>query len=237
MWPPFAENMGKEVLEYWKDWADFAGLIFAFIVGVGVVGEFAAHFAYRYFSRQLEPIILAEEESLRKQIAEAEARAAEANARAAEANEKMEQEKLARAKIEQRIAPRVLPIPARERIIKTLKKFSGTTFDMAIQQEADSEALALVIDDILKSAGWNEIDWKGGMLVFTRPGRNVAGIIVLNDVILQMDKSRVSEFMPAATALASALVKEGITARAEGGSGTHAENTHALHVLVGQKTK
>src|SRR5438132_5226744 len=141
MWPPFADNVTKEVLEYWKDWADFAGLIFAFIVGVGVLGEFAAHFAYRYFSRQLEPLNLAEEEALQQQIADADARAAEANALAAEANEKMEQQRLARVKLEQRMAPRTLTMSARDRILGKIKKFSGTKFDIAVQQEPDSGSL------------------------------------------------------------------------------------------------
>jgi hypothetical protein len=70
--------MDKAALELWKDRADFWALIFAFVVGVGVVGEFIAHFAYRYFSRELEPIISGEDRQLRQNVADADRELAQA---------------------------------------------------------------------------------------------------------------------------------------------------------------
>jgi hypothetical protein len=95
-----------EAATYWLTWVRFGQLIAVFLVAIGVVAEFAGE----YLSRKLEiPIDAAREEKLAALTAEAtSARAAiaEANARAAEANQKAEEEKLARVKIEEKLAPR-----------------------------------------------------------------------------------------------------------------------------------
>lgn len=59
---------------------------------------------------------------------QAKAQAADANARAAEANQKAEEEKLARVKIEQRLAPRALSDDQAAAIAKKLIQYSGQQY-------------------------------------------------------------------------------------------------------------
>src|SRR6266851_1506813 len=138
--------MDKSALELWKDRADLAALIFAFVVGVGVVGEFIAHFAYRYFSRKLEPIIATEEKELREHVAQANIRAAdatehaaEANKQAAEANRVAEQERLARVKLEEKLAFRHLTLEQKRSLIAKLAPCAGHSVQV-FAQSRDFEA-------------------------------------------------------------------------------------------------
>jgi len=81
----------------------------------------------------------------------------------------------------------------------------------------DSEVTDLVsaIESALNSAGLKQINWEGGDVVFTRPGKAIVGNVTISGVIIQMHPSHVQEFSEAATELAKALVGEGIAAKAE----------------------
>lgn len=138
-------EMDKAFLELWKDRADFWALIFAFVVGVGVVGEFVAHFAYRYCSRKLEPILADEDRQLRQNVADA-------NARAAQANEKTAELQAQNLELEKMLEPRRLPPDVKSKA--QLEGFAGT--HVLIQSVPDFEAmrLGMQVAWVLNNLGW-----------------------------------------------------------------------------------
>jgi hypothetical protein len=94
----------------------------------------------------------------------AEARIAEANRAAAEANRLAEQERLARTKIEERLAPRRVGREQHDRSIGLLKPYAGSV--VAVTKLGDMEAgvLADEIMAVLREAGWRlEISYSGIM--------------------------------------------------------------------------
>lgn len=95
--------------------------------------------------------------------AEAQERIAQADARAAEANEKAEKERLARVKIEARLAPRHLTSDQQERIASRLSRWAilpGTDMRQSVAvfpttHVFESENLATLIANALTAAGWD----------------------------------------------------------------------------------
>jgi hypothetical protein len=116
--------------------------------------------------------------------------------------------------------------------------YNGTKFDMAIAP-GDLEVTDLVaaIESALNSAGLKQINWEGGDVVFTRPGKATVGNATISGVTIQMHPSHVQEFSEAATELAKALVDEGIAAKAEYGIGNAATNENAMHILIGSNPR
>ena len=92
-----------------------------------------------------------------------------------------------------------------------------------------------VVEDILLKAGWTQLDWKGGDLVFKRASKKDVGIVTMVGMFVQMDPSKVTEFTQPAYTLQEAFKAEGIAARAEPGSASTAENKEAMHILIGKK--
>lgn len=99
--------------------------------------------------------------ALRERIASAEARAAEANRAAAEANEKAEQERLARVKLEARLAPRAMSLAQHEVALHAaLLPFAGTQFWVITQTAEDRDPgteqmqFAALLSEVLVRAGW-----------------------------------------------------------------------------------
>ena len=132
-------------------------------------------------------------------------------------------------------APRSLTLAQQERIGEKLKSFSGTRFDTALYSDPETDKFLIQVEDALKSAGWTEIDWKGGDLVYTRKNRPNAGLVSVPGVIIQMHPEHVKEFWGAAETLVSALSSEGISAKAEPGIGPPNDNQNAMHILIGKK--
>ena len=87
--------------------------------------------------------------------------AAEASARAAEANEKAERERLARVKIEEKLAPRHLSSEQQALLAQQLSiwaNVSGVQQSVAVfptSSSWESTRLADEIANVLKTAGWN----------------------------------------------------------------------------------
>ena len=164
-------------------------------------------------------------ETAKANAAKANERAAEANARAAEATLALEKFK----------APRTLNPNQATRIVAKLKPFSGTQFDIALQSaDPEAESLMGVIELVLISAAWSQVNWEGGDLVFSRTGKPILGIVSLVGVAIQMHQEQKSRLTEAAIALRSALTAEGIEARVER-LGPINKNLNALHVLIGKK--
>jgi ABC-type multidrug transport system fused ATPase/permease subunit len=122
--------------------------------------------------------------------------AAEANERAAKANEVAEGERLARVKIEERIAPRVLS-PAQLADIKTrVQPFASGATKVAFLAPADSEPahLGKPLLDMLRSAGW---------MVSNLWGHNIARAV--GGILVEVSADASDETKKAAFAFVSAI--------------------------------
>src|SRR2546428_2288570 len=121
----------KALLETRLDSLDGWAVLFTLLVVLGVGGELVVHIMSSRTSKRLIEIQKAEEQQRQAEIARLPKEAeiarkdiAEAHARAAEANQKAEEEKLARVKIEEKLAPRHLSAEQQRRIVSALKPFA-----------------------------------------------------------------------------------------------------------------
>lgn len=168
-----------------------------------------------------------------ERIAELSTQAEELRNRTAEANARASEAQLALEKFK---APRSISSEQKSIMVETLRGFAGQKFDMAVNS-GDPEAGLLLnaIEGVLLDAGWEQIDWKGGDLVFTRPSRKVVGLISMIGVFVQIEKNKIEPFEAAAVTLAGSLSLEGIIAKAEAGEVPSADNKDVMHIMVGRK--
>jgi len=149
--------------------------------------------------------------TLQKDAESARAAIAEANARAAEANQKAEEERLARVKIEARIAPRGLSQKQQNELSEKLKAFKnqrGTITTSPVTPE--SEWFMRVLTAPLREAEWD---------IEMIPGTNAVTVLQPTGVVIgwavDLANPRVDpKRSAAADALASALMELGIDATA-----------------------
>lgn len=136
-------------LEWWNNFFQIASAVLlglTFAVGLG-----AAWTGSRVNKRQAERLAI-----VATQAAEANAQAANAYARAAEANLKAEEERLARVKIEQRLAPRSL-IPSQKNALLAALQTAGSKGPVEVSSPTgDGEArdFARELLEVLRAAGW-----------------------------------------------------------------------------------
>ncbi|MDT8836521.1 hypothetical protein ParKJ_03765 [Paraburkholderia fungorum] len=108
-----------------------------------------------------------------ERITSNEAKTAQAVAQAAQANQRAEEEKLARVKIEERLAPRSLTGAQETNLQNQLSKFAGTSLDILIYGGGSEDALpfAGMIATTLNAAGWKVRVWNT-----ISPGRWYRGV-------------------------------------------------------------
>jgi hypothetical protein len=99
-------------------------------------------------------------------IKAADVRIAEATARAAEANQKAEEEKLARVKIEERIAWRKLDAAQANQILSVAKQFSGQEYALTVSTDPEAMNLMGIVDEVLHIAGWIRVKPFGKITMF-----------------------------------------------------------------------
>jgi hypothetical protein len=115
-------------------------------------------------------------------LAGANERAAKAEQAAAEANRAAEQERLARVRIEERLAPRVLSPQQQQILVQRLRPLAERTIDIFIYGDTpEIVGVATVLTSLLRSAGCNTQFWTvlgggavTGILVLTRSGSDSA---------------------------------------------------------------
>lgn len=185
-------------------WYNFFNILGAFAVAVGTYGTIKMGAVKEHFADQR---ISTNEAETARAIADsdiAKAQAAQANERAAEANKKAEEERLARLKLEVRLAPRSLTGAQQQAIVGRIKPFAPQQFEFVSYQE-DQEVRGLVetLILILLMAGWRGLP----------PREMLMGGLVVG-VIIEFAPDKTEVFGPAATALAEILTSEGIDAMA-----------------------
>lgn len=166
---------------------------------------------------------------------EARAASAEANARAAEANKIAEGERLARVKIEERLAPRSITPEQIAGLSKRLKPYAGITIDiLQIGESPEITHFRSLIETSLRAAGLNPLSSTAvGSGSFV--GLAVGVFIDANDSEKQ-----------ATSALLSALNAEGIAAANDGSfkrenwpgftMAPPGSNKAAIRIYVGSKS-
>jgi hypothetical protein len=234
----------KSSLEFWE----IVEYISAATVLFGVVGEYVAEFTEFATKMEIEKKLakistlvlivgltvellgLVKTSQLSgRLIASLEEQSGEANARAAEAIKVAEQERLARVKIEEKLAWRDLNRVQQERIIAKIATFRGQSFDLITYLE-DQEAvnLAKKIGSALVVSQW----------VHT-PSNSALGFSLLLGVVIHVAPSQKANFESAAEALASALQAEGIAAQVKmeawQDEAAHAHLTKLIQIRVGKK--
>jgi hypothetical protein len=135
-------------------------------------------------------------------------------------------------------APRTLKREQQERVVSMLRPFSGTQFDVGlVQGDAEAAEFMILLEAVLQTAGWREVDWVGGDILMTREGKPAAGLITSTNVAVAVHPEKTSTLGNAAAALGTALNAEGIAARAgTSGAGFINKDADAVHILIGRKT-
>jgi hypothetical protein len=133
--------------------------------------------------------------------------------------------------------PRSLSPEQIEKFVSTLKPFAGVQFDCAVNPgDAESANFLSIMEVVLIDAGWKQVDWDGGDIVATRPGKPTWGYFTLQTVGLGYDQGHETDLGPAAKALGSLLAEAGFggTTRATSDLFINKQKT-AIHLVVGRK--
>ncbi len=156
---------------------------------------------------------------------------AQANQQAAEANRVAEEERLARVRIEEKLAGWGLTAAAQARIIEGLKQYHGTHFDLG----ADPGELAFMetMDGLLGSAGWIRQQPRPDNPLFSVLLDGKARINYVSGVYVEIAQSSAPTLDPAAEALVSLLRSEGIPA--QGQIATQESDATCIHLVIGKK--
>ena len=164
-------------------------------------------------------------------IAAAKTSAAEAEARAADANLAAKQAQLELAKFKE---PRTIAPEDQERIIADLKEFTGQKYSVSVFPDPEALALLLVVDAMLKSAGWVETEFPKRSIKV-----NTAGITAATSVESGMGASVGRDDVASAAALRAlsySLRRAGIPC----GQGIHPrelqeKSPNTILIFVGKK--
>jgi hypothetical protein len=170
-----------ETASYWT------GVLAVAATAVAAVsGSFAWYFSQKLSNRK-DSDFKTFRESSQRAISEAQARSAEANARAAEANKIAEEERLARVKLEARLAPRSLGEESRNAITTAVKQFAPQQFDVLwYPDDQETGNLANEVFLSLRDAGW----------VLNRSNSFLGFSLVLG-VVIEIAPSKADLLMPA----------------------------------------
>jgi hypothetical protein len=166
-----------------------------------------------------------------KAASEAVARAAEANQYAAEANKKAEQERLARAKIEQAMTHRRLLPAAQSAIAAKLRAFAGQKIDVNPLSQ-DLEVQRITEELVVSLAGPAGAGW----IVASRAGLSVGGPSVTG-IAVAISPSAEPHTRAAARGLISALsgVGIGVFGVDDPKTGLAPQDTSIINITVGTR--
>ena len=147
---------------------------------------------------------------------------AEAELKAAKANQIAEEERLARVKIEQKIAPRSLSGEQQSKIAETMRPYEGQKYEIiTYDDDPESVGLTTMIKQTLQAAGWEALNsnhyiWPYGSI-------KIAVTIEFS----------IKEFKDRAEALANKLEEQGILASARSRQLTGQKDL--IRISVGKK--
>jgi hypothetical protein len=175
-------------------------------------------------------------EGLELQIAQADERAARADQNAAEANRQAEQERLARVKIEQQLAPRVLTEEQQRRIKEKVGLFLGTPYELLVDPEPEAISLITTIDTVLRSAAWldKESEKKEFRFTFTLPSGSKVEQSYFSGIFIQITDALSRKYGKGAEKLVEALRAEGLNAELSR-LPANDPSPNTIHIAIGSK--
>lgn len=127
-----------------------------FLVAVGVAGEFIGNQIAGPIRKRVDAAKEAEIARLNKEAGEARKAAGEAMERAAALEKQAEAERLARMKIEERLAWRRIGPKEHSVFVAALKPFAGSTVEITKLGDSEAGQFADDIIGILAEAGWTD---------------------------------------------------------------------------------
>jgi hypothetical protein len=135
--------MTKEALETLISRLEVGALIFGIVVAIGVAGESVYGFRIWWNNRKLHKIQTEETDSLQHEIARLNAVA--------------EAERLARVKIEERVADRHVTLEQRKKMIGILRAQLGANINIWYYTDSGTDTLAYTreIQDVFRDAEWH----------------------------------------------------------------------------------
>jgi hypothetical protein len=218
---------------YWLGWLNLARTAGFLIVVAGLTTALVAEIVGRPFQRTVD--VARDEERLRHagEVGRLEQEALLAKASMASLTARTREAELQLEKIR---APRLIDEDQRARIVKRLKTFSGTHFDLAIRPEPEPQAFAEQIAATLQAAGWiRQAKQNAGSLVIKIPGKPNAAIATgFFGLGAEIDTSRSSEWGSIVASLADGFSDEGFPMRSNVASDGSAP-PDAIHLFIGSK--
>jgi hypothetical protein len=178
----------------WLSWIDTGRTVAALLVAIGVSAEFLLGFIASPIQKRIDAARTAELATLNKDIAQA-------NERAAEANKKAEEERLARIKIEEKMAWRHLSPEQQERIEVKLRPFAGERANVFIYS-GDNE-----INGIANEIGVALGGPKGAQWIVSGAPEQPSGFTV-SGILVEWKSTADTKAKEAANSLVSALKAE-----------------------------
>jgi hypothetical protein len=125
----------------------------------------------------------------------------------------------------------------RARLVERLSPFAGTQFDTALGSGGDQMHFLWDLEETLTAAKWIQLNWgvhAVGVPTYMRNLRPLAGIVMAENVEIQMDPGWRQSNSKAAQALIAALKEIGIAA-VEAEPIFPNTNAQAIHILIGPK--
>jgi len=165
-----------------------------------------------------------EAEQLRKDTADANARAAEATRKATESQLALEKYR----------SPRTLDALQVARVKKAVERFAGTPFDVSVTLESEPQGFGAQIGTLLESAGWVWKNRNNTPGIAINLGPHQAGMVNMSGMGIEIDVSKTAEWQEAVLNLGNALLVEGIQLIMNRATDNSA-SPDAVHIYVGSK--
>lgn len=163
-------------LEFWQSVFFWATVTAAVSGGLGVTAAFVSAIVGYQVTGRVQREADRRISETNERAAQANERAANAEQRAAEANEKAEQERLARMKIEERLAPRNLTLEQQKELVSALEQFKGQSLDICKTVDSDTEVLNMI--NLIGATLQNEAGWAVTVCEEQNPERAISGMVV-----------------------------------------------------------
>jgi hypothetical protein len=123
------------------------------------------------------------------------------------------------------------------RLIERISPFAGTQFDTGLGSGGEQMHFLWDLEEVPTAAKWQQLNWgvhAVGVPTYIRNRRPVAGIVMAENVEIQMDPASRQSNLNSAQALIAALKEIGVAA-AEADPIFPNTNAQAIHILVGPK--
>jgi hypothetical protein len=218
---------------YWLGWLNLAKTAGFLIVVAGLTTALIAEIVGRPFQRTVDTAREEERLNYAGEAARLEQEALLAKASMASLTARAREAEL---ELEKMRAPRLIDEDQKARIVKRLKTFAGTHFDLAIRPEPEPQAFAEQVAATLQAAGWiRQAKQNAGSLVIRISGKPNAAIATgFFGLGAEIDTSRSSEWGSILASLSDGFSDEGFPMRSNIASDGSAP-PDAIHLFIGSK--